>query len=272
MKTGALLAVVSALVPQGPSLSRRELLNVTRPLTPTEISTVLNASQEVLAGRTFRLSAAPGNRGIEVLMGPGGQPKRTRMAYSILGGTVSGVPVVRTATRRARPGRAGVKMSSPSSDHTGRPARRCDESVEQGEMVIHYTFHTATRAWSATARQRGPLDDGGLGLAPMFQMLRGAGPVTSGERRRLRDRWVRAFVSPWTPPTSQSSPIPVVITGDPLPNVVGDPDVRELEPYQRLVGSTRYPSPLQARRRARLSLTLSGAGRIVCVSASILHA
>jgi hypothetical protein len=104
-------------------------------------------------------------------------------------------------------------------DYTGRPARHCDGSTQQGEMVIEYTRGSSTQAWTATARRRDARD---IGIARAFEMLRGAGPITSGERRRIGDRWARAFVSLWTPPETGITQPPLLI-GDPLPNVVGEP-------------------------------------------------
>jgi hypothetical protein len=75
MKAIATLAVVPALLAQTLNLSPRDVLNVARPLTATEIATVLSASRQALTSKTFRLPSVPGGRGREVLMGPAGQPK-----------------------------------------------------------------------------------------------------------------------------------------------------------------------------------------------------
>jgi hypothetical protein len=54
--------------------------------------------------------------------------------------------------------------------------------------------------------------------------LSGATPVTSGERKQIGGRWARAFVAPWAPLATTTGPSQhVVLTGDPLPNVAGDP-------------------------------------------------
>jgi hypothetical protein len=58
-------------------------------------------------------------------------------------------------------------------------------------------------------------------MSQAFEMLRGLVSVTSGERRRIRNRRARALVSPWTPP-SVSFDLPRLI-GDPTPNLRGDP-------------------------------------------------
>src|SRR6266571_2386701 len=78
MKAVALMAVVPALLAAALKPSPRELLDVARPLTITEIATVLSASRKAVAAKTFRMSSLPGGRGPEVLMGPAGQPKITR--------------------------------------------------------------------------------------------------------------------------------------------------------------------------------------------------
>ena len=216
MKAVALLALVPALVAQAINPSPRELLNGARPLTSIETATVLNASREALTAKTFRLSSLAGGHGPEVLMGRDGQPKIIRTASGIEGGIVGGV----------------VPGSSPSpietqhwhediinlTDYTGRPVRHCDGSVEPGEMVIEYTLRSSTPAWTATARRRDAHDVEGQ---PALEMLRGAGPVTRGERRQIRNRWARAFVSPWAPPADRRSQ-PPRLTGDPMPNVVGE--------------------------------------------------
>jgi hypothetical protein len=82
-------------------------------------------------------------------------------------------------------------------------------------------------------------------------MLRGAIAVTSGERRRMGDRWARAFVALWSPPVDRATEKPL-LTGDPLPNVAGDP--RPNSAMQSLWIDTEWLLPLR--------WALSGAGRL----------
>ncbi len=228
MKTVALLAVVPALLGQALIPSPRELLNVARPLTGTEITTVLNASREALTAKTFRLSSVPNGRIAEVLMGPAGLPRIIRSTYRI--NTVGGVPGGSTTH--------SYKDVMILTDYTGRPARDCDGSAEEGEMVIEYELPSSTQSWTATARRRRPGDSGGIARA--LEMLRGIGPVTSGERRQIGGRWARAFDSPV--PTDQRSEAPIV-TGDPMPNVLGDPPPSK--PIQSLWIDTESLFPLR---------------------------
>lgn len=216
MKVNALLVVLLA---QALSPSPRELLDVARPLTITEIAAVLNASQQALTAKTFRLSSVPGGQELEVLMGPAGWPKTIRRTYGIESGIVGGVGGSSTRPTETRWHQDVINII----DFTGRPARRCNGSAEQGEMVIEYVLRSSTPAWTATARQRGARD---VRIAPALEMLRGAGPIASGERRRIGDRWVRALVSQWAVPGDRRTEAPLLI-GDPLPNVVGDPAPNE---------------------------------------------
>jgi hypothetical protein len=71
----AVLAVMPAVLAQPANLSPRELMALARPLTPTEIATVLDAARGALAGKTLRLSWIGTAQGPEVLMGSDGQPK-----------------------------------------------------------------------------------------------------------------------------------------------------------------------------------------------------
>jgi hypothetical protein len=215
----ALLAVVPALLAQPLNPSARELLDLARPLTTAEIAIVLDASREALTAKTFRLASVLGSQGPEVLMGPGGQPKIIRYRGGIIGGIVSGVAPGKSAgPTEARWHEDVITII----DYTGRLARDCDGSAEQGEIVIEYRFSSSTQVWRATARRRGVRDRGGPGIAPAFEMLGGAGSVTSGQRRQIGDRRARAFVSSWTPPPAPNSEAPT-LTGDPMPNVAGDP-------------------------------------------------
>lgn len=213
MKALALLAV--ALV-QTLNPSPRELLNVARPLTNAEIAIVLAASRNALASKTFRLSYGPSGQGPEILMGPTGLPKLVRSASTLHAGIVYGSAPGSTSTP---PSRQWTDELTRVVDYTGEPARRCDGSAASGEMVIEYEGRGATPVWTAAARVRDARDLGGPGV--VFEMLRGAGSLASGERRETRGRWARAFVSPWVPPQDRRSQ-PAILIGDPAPNVAGD--------------------------------------------------
>jgi hypothetical protein len=238
----AVLAVIaSPLLAVRVDPAARELMNRARPLTSAEIATVLDASRQALAAKTFRLSAGNGERGMEVMMGAGGWPRRIRSIYGLLGGTVGGtVRGTATAPRTTSWREDFITIV----DYTGRPARRCDGSVEDGEMAIEFTFRQSTREWTTTARRRGDRESAGPGpgFMPMFEMLRDEVPLTSDERRRDADghRSLRAFVAQWTPPADRrepSSPQPQQIIGDPMPNVTGESASsgdRERGPEQQL--------------------------------------
>jgi hypothetical protein len=214
----ALLAVVPTVLAQPLYPSPPDLLKLERPLTTTEIALVLDASRKALTAKTIRLSSDFSSQGPEVLMGPAGQPKIIRYRAGTIGGIVSGVAPGRSATQTETRWREDVITVI---DYTGRPARDCDGSAEQGEMVIEYRFSSSTQQWSVTARRRDVRDPGGPGIAPPFEMLGGAGSVTSGQRRQIGDRLARAFVSSWTPAAANSEA--PILTGDPMPDVAGDP-------------------------------------------------
>jgi hypothetical protein len=167
MKTVALLAVVPSLAAQMVLPSPRELLDLPRPLTNTEIAAVLGASQEALAGKTFRLSATAGGNGTEVLMDPAGQPRMIRMAYGLEDGTVGGVVPGSSNPPAVSRWREDVVTIV---DDTRRPARRCDGSAGDGEMVIEFERRGPDGAWTATARRRDSRDAAGRGIAPVLAM------------------------------------------------------------------------------------------------------
>lgn len=225
MKTLALLVAVFGLFTQAETRSPRGLLSAARPLTDPEIQTILAASRKALAAKTFRLAAVGGSQGPQVLMGRDGQPRMVRWAGGIIGGTVGGVRSGDDASGRPPETRWRGEFVE-IIDYTGRPARRCGESAQQGELVVEYRSDPPGSQWTARARRRDARDFGGIGIAPIFTMLQGTGSIASGERRRIRGRWARAFISPWTPPPSRPSE-PAPLTGDPIPNVVGQPAPNE---------------------------------------------
>jgi hypothetical protein len=174
--------------------SARELLQLDRALLPAEVSQVLEAVRNQIAGRTCRLSYMPGGMGPEMLMGRSGWPRLMRMTSgfnSVTGGAVSA---------------AGGSVPVPSSEihvdvltvveYTGEPARRCDGQRIEGDLVIEYE-HRSDRGWSATARTRTDHDV----LSPVFNMLAGALPVEAGGRREIDGRLARALVARYKLPS-----------------------------------------------------------------------
>jgi hypothetical protein len=211
----ARFAIVLALFAQTSTPSLRNVLNADRALTPAEIADVLSASRRVLANKTFRVSFA------EVLMGRAGRPRLIRSSGAIMGGIVYGIApgdTSRTPTHvEWREERTTI------TDFTGRPARRCDGSAVAGELVVEYVHSSLINAWTTTARAE-TNETRPLPWQWVFGMLGGTTPATSGERKQIGARWARALVAPWTPLTTTTGPPEQVeLTGDPLPNVPGDP-------------------------------------------------
>jgi hypothetical protein len=93
-------------------------------------------------------------------------------------------------------------------------------------MAIEYTRRNSSSVWTVTARRRAAREFGGPGITPVFEMLQGTGSLTSGDRRHIAGHSTRALTSPWTPPPDREDR-PAFLTGDPTPNVVGDPRPRE---------------------------------------------
>jgi hypothetical protein len=209
-----------ALLVQRTDSSHRHLLAAARPLTSTEIAAILRAVQEAITAKTFRLST-PLSQGSEVLMGRAGQPRIIRSAGAIIGGVVGGIaPGDRASTA---PGEASWRREYIMIlDYTRRQAPGCAESAEHADMVVEYEQDVSTQTWKTTARRRDARDFGGLGIAPMFEMLQGHGRIASGERRLIDGRWARAVTSLWVPPRSSFDP-PAPLVGDPIPNLAGEP-------------------------------------------------
>jgi hypothetical protein len=223
MRVLALMAVVPALLTQAANPSPPNLLSAARTLTKTEIETILSASRQALVAKTFHLAFIPGNQGLDVLMGRAGEPKIIRWAGAVEGGTVGGVVFDDVTSRRPVETETHWRREFVVViDFTGRSARRCGESAGQGELVVEYKLDVPTKEWTTTARQRYARDFGGPGIAPVFEMLQGDGPIASGERRSISGRSARALISPWTPPTLTFVE-PPLLTGDPIPNAVGKP-------------------------------------------------
>lgn len=220
MKLLARTLIVVALLTQPAKMSPRDLLDSSRPLTSIEIAAVLVASQRAIEGKTFRLLFDGRGQGPEILMGRNGMPRRIRSAGSITGGVVGGV-----APGSTEPDRVATTWRLDYitiTDYTGRPAHHCNGSADEGDLVVEYRLESSSVSWKVTARRRDVRDFGGLGLAQLFEMLRGAGSISSGELKQIGPHAARALVSAWTPP-AQSSGEPPALIGDPTPNVRGEP-------------------------------------------------
>lgn len=211
MKASALWFLSSvpiALVAQALNPSPRVLVNAARPLVAAEVAAVLTASRQAIDGKACRLSYGAGGPGPEVLMRSDGRPRFMRLASGVNVNSASiSASGDGTATRRETQSRDDLINFI---DYTGRPARRCDGSVEPGELVIEYEHRRSTNTWTAKARLRTPMEVG----APIFDALAGVTRVTSGERKQVGGRWARAFAAPWTlPPGAQpGGPLPAGAT------------------------------------------------------------
>jgi hypothetical protein len=167
----------------------RAIVTQSRALTQAEMAQVLAAARDAVAGRTLKLSYQPDGPGPEVLMSTNGRPRfvRTVSGYtSWAGASNNGTG---TMTREYH---ANVQEIT---EFTGRPARRCDGSAADGELVIEYHNENA-RGWTAKARSRSEREF----ATPIFDLLAGVTAVKSGEFRQIGDRRARAFVAAWKPP------------------------------------------------------------------------
>lgn len=179
--------------------SVRTIVAQSRPLTQAEVAQVVGAASDAIAGRTFRLSYQPGGPGPEVLMAANGRPRFVR--------TVSGYTSWSGASRdgtttTSREYHANVREVT---EFTGRPARRCDRSAADGELVIEYR-NEDERGWTAKARTRTPTEL----AAPVFDILTGVVAVENGAMKTIGDRQGRAFVAPWKPPAGSQPGGPLV--------------------------------------------------------------
>jgi len=199
-------AVMAAVFAQTMTASPRELIKAARPLTSGEVAAVVQAAQRAIVGETFRLSARPGGPGAEFLMGRNGRPRIFRMGGGMAGGIVGGAGGVTTEWR---------DYIVREREFTGRPARRCSGGSEPGELVIEYEHSQNANAWTASARAIPP-PGLGIGYNPVFDILRGATPLESGELRKFGEHTARALFAAWTPPPHASR---AETTGDPLPNM-----------------------------------------------------
>ncbi len=174
----------------------RAVIAQSRSLTATEVAQILAAARDAIAGRTFKLSYQPSGPGPEVLMAANGRPRfvRTLSGYTSWSGASNNGTV--TTSREYH------SNVTQLTEFTGRPARRCDGSPIEGDLVVEYRNDTE-RGWIATARTRTHMEPG----TPIFDMLTGAIAVESGSSgsRTIGGRAARAFVAPWKPPASPST-------------------------------------------------------------------
>jgi hypothetical protein len=220
MKAAVLLAIVAPLLGQTLPPSPRDLLDTARPLTSAEITLVVDATRAALADRTIHMSSLSGGHVADVLVGQDGRPKLVRSTGGVEGGTVSGTVSGASGTSGPPARTFWHEETTTIVDYTGRPVTHCDGSLEPGEMVIAYEWRSSTRAWTTTARRRSARDV--LGVTSAFEMLQSAATIARGEQRQIDAHQARALVSPWTPPPDRFGR-PAVLTGDPAPDVAGDP-------------------------------------------------
>jgi hypothetical protein len=222
------LLVVPALLAQTAHLSPRDLLRVDRALSGHEIATILSASRDALTAKTFRLASVQFNTGPDILMGRAGRPRIVRWTGAIEGGVAGPArPDGTVPTTHSR--REYIKIV----EYRDRSVADCRGSRGGGELVVEYERDLSSTRWSTTTRELDGRDFGGIGIAAIFEMLQGHGPLTSGERRRINGRSARALVSAWKPPARNDTE-PPFLRGDPIPNVRGERAAGEDEAVQSL--------------------------------------
>jgi len=229
----AILALTSSLLLQNANPSASDLIRLQRPLTATEIETVIRGIRTALAGVTFRLTSD--RRALEILIGPRGTPSMIRARLNARPGTER-VAGVTTET----PDGKMVTIVVPEPDvteqfviqYTRTLARRCNDESASGNLVIEYLLDPATQKWTATGRESSRHD---AVMALPLDILGTPESLTSGETRAAGNRTVRAIVSPMP----QSFRFVPALTGDPAPN----PD--EFVPMQSLWIDTTSLRPLR---------------------------
>jgi hypothetical protein len=178
----------------------------------------LVAARQAIAGRTFHAVFSPGTATADVLMAADGRPRIIRWGASAI--------------------EEGIVSSDGSwrwtdvwihvMEYTGRPARRCRDRVAQrNELIVRYEHRQSTNAWTATTLALAPDENLPSGVDQALAMLRGARRITTGEQRRIEGRPARELIAEWKSPFEDPRAEPPVITGDPLPNVKGDPALDE---------------------------------------------
>lgn len=203
MKATMLLVVVAVAVPRQSAGPRpQDLLTAARPLTATEIATVLSAVRATIAGQTVRVAVAPDGPGPDILFGFDGRPRIIRTTGGIEGGMVSSDGTSTTWHTRVEA----------IDDYTGKPALRCGGGALDGELVVEYRNENDS-GWKARARAVKGL----LPVARELVMLSPLPEMGSGGMKTFGDRKARALVAPWTPPPGAIHRDAVI--GDPRPNV-----------------------------------------------------
>jgi hypothetical protein len=179
----------------------------------------LAAARQAIAGKTFHAVFSPGTATADVLMGADGRQRIIRWgASAIEGGIVSSDGT----------GSRWTDVWMHLTEYTGRPARRCgDRAAARGELIVQYEHKQSTNRWTATTMALASDAHLPSGVDQALAMLRGTGRIANGERRRVDGRSAQEFIAEWKSPYDDPRAEPPVITGDPLPNVKGDPALEE---------------------------------------------
>lgn len=161
-----------------------------RTLLPAEARELVQATREGLGYRTLRLSASPGQPGVEILMGSDGRPLLVRGQEG---------DVAPGASRRPRPERPGSEPESITiTEYTRRAARRCPDTLTPDELVVEY--RSTGSGWTATARFLTAREF----ATPIFEMLAGEIPLHDDGQRQVTGRQTRDLTAPWSPPVLQT--------------------------------------------------------------------
>jgi len=197
-----LLALTTAMLLQVGMASPAALLKLERPLTTTEIETVVSGIRQAMGGRTLRLIGQRGGEP-EILMRQNGTPRMIR--YKGRGESIAGITGPSGTVRVFS--LPDVILSQ--FEYLPGPARRCNGVQAASGMVIEYLQNLTLQVRQVTAREPGPRD---AAMARPLEMLRVAATLASGGRRLISERYARALVSPLAISDA------VVMTGDPAPN------------------------------------------------------
>lgn len=193
MKAAILAVAISTVaVAQTINPSPRAVIKDPRPLLPAEVSAIFDAVRQAIAGKAFRVGYTPAAAGVEYVMRDDGRPEwmRTTSGADIGSGLVG-------SGDQQSPARAEHVDLINIVHYTRTPARSCDGSPSNGELVIEYERKTPPGTWTVRARTRGDIEIGG----PIFEMLSGSKPLESGAMRDFDGgRRARAFVRVWAPP------------------------------------------------------------------------
>jgi endonuclease-8 len=169
--------------------SPRAIIRLTRPLQPAEVTQVLDAARQAIAGRGARLSYVTGGPGIDIIMGTDGRPTWVRTtgtaeARSSAAGSVNGVPFTDSKSEQYDV----VNIVH----YTRTPGRACDGRALDAELLIDYEHKTPPDTWTVKTRTVGPLEP----LSPIFNALSGSTALKSaGFRDFDGGRRARAFTA-----------------------------------------------------------------------------